>query len=477
MGKNVTKKRKPNPPEGERKPLKLWVLALLVLVGVGAIAGMAALNGSVKPDRDMRWYVREGAVQVAAPAAGDGFDTTEAVPSELGLGALEPVPLDGGDDAPAVLPAIVTDAPTAVPTPTPLPTPTPEPTATLEPTPTPPTEPVTITLTAAGDCTLGGDTNKSGYDKFKAYVKKYGYDYFFNRVRPIFEADDLTIVNLEGPLTTSKSKRSGREFNFKGDPDFVAILSGSGIDVCNVANNHSLDFGKAGLQETSEVLERAGIGCSGYFKAYTTNVKGVRVCSLGFTEWDYTVDEMSEAIRAARADCDLLIVSVHWGEELEYNATSTQRAMGRAAIDAGADLVLGTHPHVISGIEKYYGKYIVYSLGNFCFGGNSNPKDKRCLVFQQAFTFTPGEGISDAGINLIPASVSSTANKNDFQPQVMNAADGAKLLAAVAGYSSNVNMADILWLPDSFAVTNGLMPQATAVPDDLTWEERLNRDT
>lgn len=472
MGKNVTKKRRDSQPEQAPRTLKWTTLLALLVVGVGAIAGMAALNGSVKPDRDMRWYVNAGAVEVAAPPAGNGYETTEAIPSELG--SLQALPAGGGEapDGLTTLPQAVTEAPTEVPTAVPTEIPTPE--VTAAPTIEPPTEPVTITITAAGDCTLGGDTNSSGYDKFHAFVKKFGYDYFFNRVRPIFEADDLTIVNLEGPLTISKNKRSGREFNFRGDPENVAILSGSGVDVCNVANNHALDFGKSGLQETADVLEHANIGCSGYFKAYNTNVKGVRVCFLGFTEWDYTADEISEAIRAARADCDLLIVSMHWGEELEYNATRTQRALGHACVDAGADLVLGTHSHVIGGIEKYYGKYIVYGLGNFCFGGNTNPKDKRCLIYQQAFTLTPGEGISDAGISLIPASVSSTANKNDFQPQVLSASEGAKLLASVAGYSSNINLADIRWLPDSYVLANGLITQPTAVPADMTWEERLS---
>ena len=472
MGKNMTKKGKHERPDKDRRDaLKLGAMAVLFLLGVGAIAGMAMLNSSVKPDRNMQWYVQDGAVQVAAPAV-------EVVPMELGDGALEAVPADGGESGGlAALPRVATETPTEVPTEAPTEAPTPEPTPTVEPTLPPPSEPVTITISAAGDCTLGGDTNTSGYDKFKAYVNKYGCDYFFIRVRSIFETDDLTVVNLEGPLTTGNSKRAGRDFNFKGDPEYVAILSGSGVDACNVANNHALDFGKYGLKETAEVLARANIGCCGYSKAYSTNIKGVRVCLLGFTEWDYTADEIAEAIRAARPDCDLLIVSMHWGEELGYEPTRTQRRLGRAAIDAGADLVLGTHPHVISGIEKYYGKYIVYSLGNFCFGGNSNPKDKRCLIFQQAFTYTPGEGVGDAGINLIPASVSSSAKTNDFQPQVMNAQDGAKALASVAGYSSNINMADTLWLPGSFVLANGLAVQPTAVPDGMTWEERLSQGT
>ncbi len=474
MGKKMTKKSKKR-QRARARTLQAGALVALLAVGIGAIAGLAALNSSVRPDRDMQWYVRDGAVQVAAPASDSAYATTEY--------SLADEKTDPTEAA--------TDAPTEIPTEAPSPTATHEPhtawmpTALPAMTEEPPTEAVTLTITAAGDCTLGGDTNKSGYKKFKRTVAAKGYDYFFKNFRPLFQSDDLTIVNLEGPLTVSNDRRHGRTFNFKGEPENVAILSGSGVEICNVANNHALDFGTKGLQETADVLEHAGIGCSGYSKAYYANVKGVRVGSLGFTLWDYTVDQVAAAVAEARTQCDLLIVSIHWGIELDYSANKDQQDMGRAAIDAGADLVLGTHPHVVQGIEKYNGKYIVYSLGNFCFGGSGKPTDTRCLVFQQAFRYTPGAGISDAGINLIPGTV-TTEKGNNFQPAVLSADQGAKLLRQVAKDSYNLSLTDTLWMPDNYMVRTGLMAAETAAPageagvgaeaeGELTWEEKLKR--
>lgn len=284
--------------------------------------------------------------------------------------------------------------------------------------------------------------------RFASYVKKYGYDYFFQNVRELFESDDLTIVNLEGPLTTSDDLRSGRTFNFRGDPSYVNILSGSSVEIANVANNHAMDFGESGFSETAEVLTNAGIGVSGFSKVYFTDVKGVRVCSVGFTEWAYSQAQIEKAIRAVRDQCDLLIVSVHWGEERHYEATSTQKKLGRAMVDAGADIVIGNHSHVYGGVELYNGKYIIYSLGNFCFGGNKNPSDKNCTIFQQTFNVAPDGTVTDGGINIIPAKVSTQSNTNDYQPYILSGEEALKQLSKIAKVSS-VDAAKMLWMDNS----------------------------
>ena len=216
-----------------------------------------------------------------------------------------------------------------------------------------------------------------------------------------------------------------------------------------MANNHALDFGMDGLLETADVLEGADIGVSGFGRMYYTDVKGVRVGSLGFTEWDFTQKQIEAAVRTARESCDLLIVSIHWGEEGSHTATSAQKRLGRAIVDAGADVVLGTHSHVYGGVELYNGKYIVYSLGNFCFGGNRNPRDKDCMIFQQTFRLSADGAVEDAGINLIPARVSSSDSTNDFQPKILGAEAGQKLLNKI-GKVSSVNPASVLWMSDSY---------------------------
>ena len=328
-----------------------------------------------------------------------------------------------------------------------------------EPTPAPTKAPVEITITAAGDTTLGGCSRNKTDAKFAGVARSKGPKWFLSGVSRIFKKDDLTILNLEGPLTTSGSRNKKQYYFFKGNPAYVKILTSGSVEICNVANNHSLDYGAAGLKETARVLKKAGIGVSGYNVRYTTTVKGVKVCSLGFTKWDHTPADIKKAVKAARKKCDLLIVSVHWGWEKKTAPDDQQRAMGRAAVDAGADLVIGTHSHVYGGIERYKGKYIIYSLGNFCFGGNPNPTDKRCLIFQQTFSYSRETGISDAGINIIPAKVSSSKKTNDYRPVLMGRAEGLSLLRAVAKVSRGFSPKDTLWTKSNYLVWSGIVSQ------------------
>ena len=322
---------------------------------------------------------------------------------------------------------------------------------------------VTLTITAVGDCTFSGEVGSKSNKRFLQCVEEYGYDYFFQNVRQLFESDDLTIVNLEGPLTNSdKAKQHG--YVFKADPECVKILTDSSVELCNLANNHSLDYGTEGLKDTARVLQENGVGYCGFTEAWNATIKGVRVTALGFTKWDNTDEEVYRMVSEARENCDLLIVNMHWGWERQHKQCEAQEYMGRLAIDAGADLVIGTHPHVYQGIEKYKGRYIVYSLGNFCFAGNANPKDKRCLIFQQTFSFNPGMGIAqanfmDAGINIIPCSISSVTDKNDFMPTIMPAEQGAALLKAVAESSTHFSWSGSKWMKDNYLVANGLVKQ------------------
>ena len=452
MRKNKAKNRKQRQARlrarRRRERLKNIGACAFLAVCILSIAGIVLVNRDlVQNTSASRWYVENGTVEIAAPPMANGrsetsYMTMERIPDREALTVL-----------PELTVAPATATPTPEPTIPPMEAPTPEPTLEVQYE--------TITITAVGDCTLGGNVNTGTDSHFGAYVEQYGYDYFFENVRPLFESDDLTIVNLEGPLTTSQNKRSGKTFNFRGKPEYVRILSGSSVEICNVANNHALDFGEAGLSETAQVLSDAGIGVSGFSRTYSTTIKGVRVCSLGFTRWQYSQDQVVKAVAAARDTCDLLIVSMHWGEEGVYEATAEQRSMGHAIIDAGADLVLGHHPHVFGGIEQYEGKYIVYSLGNFCFGGNKNPSDKRCLIFQQTFSVSSNGEVADAGINIIPAAVSGSNSKNNFQPIIMPTSRGEQLLKNVAKYS-NLSLADTLWMEDNYMTQSGLMTVSSA---------------
>lgn len=355
---------------------------------------------------------------------------------------------------------VATAEPTQEPVATAEPTaePTLEPTATPEPTPTPAPTPVYITLTAVGDCTLGGNTNSGGEGekRFAACFAQNGADYFLQNVRSLFESDDVTVANLEGPLTTATDKRSNRQFNFRGDPAYAQILSDSSVEVCNLANNHAYDFKTAGFDETAQTLADAGIGACGFGLEHYMEVKGHTLGFLGFTEWDFDSDELLATVRSAREKCDLLIVCIHWGDELTYKRSGKSEKLGYAIVDAGADLVIGGHSHVYGEIEQYQGKYIIYSLGNFCFGGNKKPTDPQCIIFQQRFMLWPDGSVEDAGINLIPAQVSTSTKSNDYQPIFLEGDEGAGLLAKVAKVS-NLTEESTIWMPESYVVQNQIV--------------------
>lgn len=455
MSKNKTKNKKRQAKlraQKRRERLKNMVFVISLFVCIAMVVCMPMMKQAEKKD-NQSWYVKGGTVEIAGMPMTANYtppqytppqyitaDYTTADSGEAGS-AVHTLPIQTG--RPLVPEVTATPIPTATPTPIPE---MPE-MATVAPLPT--VKSTSITITAVGDCTLGGNVTGGGDDRFHAYVKRYGYDYFFANVRSLFENDDLTIVNLEGPLTNSKNKRSGRTYNFRGKPEYVNILSGSSVEIANVANNHALDFGESGLAETAQVLTKAGIGVSGFSRVYSTEVKGVKVTSIGFTKWQYSQKQIVKAIEAARKNCDLLIVSMHWGEEGVYKTSTEQRSVGHAAIDAGADIVIGHHPHVFGGIEEYKGKYIVYSLGNFCFGGNGNPSDKRCLIFQQTFNVDGNGNVSNGGINIIPAAVTGVSGKNNFQPIIMPAERGTTLLKNVAKYSKmSLNTTD--WMKGSY---------------------------
>lgn len=287
-------------------------------------------------------------------------------------------------------------------------------------TPVLPAAPVTLTISAAGDCTLGTDVN---FDVSTSFVTKYEEvgdpGYFLENVREIFGADDLTIVNLEGTLTTG-GERADKTFAFRGDPSYTQILTSGSVEAVNLANNHSKDYGKQSYEDTIANVENAKITSFGYDRTALMEIKGVKVGLVGTYELAEGIeckDGMIQNINSLKEQgAQLIIASFHWGTEKEYHPDEVQRELAHAAIDAGAHLVLGHHPHVLQGIEKYNGRYICYSLGNFCFGGNKNPSDKDTMIFQQTFTVIGNEVMQDDFTAVIPCSVSSSSSINNYQP-------------------------------------------------------------
>lgn len=307
--------------------------------------------------------------------------------------------------------------------------------------------PIQITVSSMGDCTLGTDVNFNPSTSFNAYYNAQGPDYFFKNVRSILEKDDLSIINLEGTFTDS-DQRQDKTFAFKADPEYVSILTGGSIEAANLANNHSRDYGEESYTDTVEALDGAGIASFGYERVDLLEIKGVKVGLTGIYELAEHLDkqqEVRENIAALKeAGAQVIIVNFHWGLEKEYVPNDIQKTLAHLAIDEGADLVVGHHPHVLQGIERYKGKYIAYSLGNFSFGGNSNPSDKDTIIFQQTFTITDGELETNDDIHVIPCSISSASGYNDYCPTPLEGSEKERVLEKLKEYSADFEDAPAL---------------------------------
>ncbi len=297
----------------------------------------------------------------------------------------------------------------------------------------------TITISAAGDVTLGRD-HSYGYEKsfdHELEIRDMDYGYFLRNVKSIFEEDDITIVNLETTLTTAETK-ANKKFRFKADPSYVEILKQGDIEAVSIANNHTRDYLEQGYQDTLKNLEKAEIGYFGYEHRYIQEVRGIRVGLAGFTVWEAAEkqkEEIRQAIEALKAEgADIVILMFHWGIERDYYPNSVQTKLAHYSIDQGADLVLGGHPHVLQGIEEYNGKSIIYSLGNFSFGGNKNPSDKDSMVYVHRFNFRNGELISQEN-EAIPCSISSVKERNNYQPTPLEGSEKERVLDKIAKLS------------------------------------------
>ena len=310
-------------------------------------------------------------------------------------------------------------------------------------TPEPTAEPVSITVSMVGDCTLGTDVNFDQSTSFDAfYQMKNDPGYFFQNVKDIFTADDFTVANMEGTLTTSNDRKQ-KTFAFKGNPSYTEILTQGGVEATNLANNHSHDYGDQSYEDTIQYLEAAGITTFGYDRTAVMDVKGIKVGLIGIYELKDGLGRQQQVIDTIQEVKDqgaqVIIVSFHWGTEKSNIPDDIQKTLAHLAIDQGADLVVGHHPHVLQGIEKYQGKNIVYSLGNFCFGGNKNPSDKDTMIFQQTFTVENGELVEDDVTNIIPCSLSSESGYNNYQPMVLEGSEKERVLQKIEEFSAALN--------------------------------------
>ena len=275
-------------------------------------------------------------------------------------------------------------------------------------------------LTFVGDCTLGANPTNTYADVGFPRVVGEDYSYPLRNVAAFFEADDATFINLEGTLT-DQGNPADKTYTFRGSPAYSRILTDNSVEVVTLANNHSMDYGQVGYDSTRAVLESAGIPFVERDSGVIVELDcGLTVGLYGMVYYHLDTDDMKAEIASLREQgAELVIVAPHWGVEGSYRPNQLQIDVGHAAIDAGADIVWGSHPHVLQPIEEYNGGIIYYSMGNFCFGGNSKPADFDTALLQQEIVRASDGRVSLGSLKIIPCSISSDTGVNNYQPTPM----------------------------------------------------------
>ena len=299
-----------------------------------------------------------------------------------------------------------------------------------------------ITISAAGDCTLGSDIKSPASVNFYAkYREKKNPSYFLKKVKPIFKRDDMTLVNFEGTLT-NRTTRAPKTFAFKGNASYLKILQKGSVESVSFANNHCRDYGVGSYRDTIKTFRKQKMPFASYGKTTIYKTKGKKIGMVAVNGLD-GVSSSKNYIKSGlhklkKQKADLIIVSMHCGIERTYTPNADQKTLAHYAIDHGANLVLGHHPHVLQGIEKYKSAYIVYSLANFCFGGNTNPPDKDTMIYQQTFVFQNDKLKKTNRIKIIPCSVSSSSGINNYQPTPATGKKATKIIQRVNRYSKSL---------------------------------------
>lgn len=275
----------------------------------------------------------------------------------------------------------------------------------------------TFVLTFVGDCTLGALPSQQNIEVGIIRTVGTDYSYPFRNVAEYFRNDDATFINLEGPLT-DEGYPADKTYPFRGPTDFIHILTENSIDMASLANNHTMDYGKVGYESTIFLLQEHEIP---YVEQDCTLLmtldRGLKVGVYGMTYYSLDAAKMKAGIASLREQgAELVIVAPHWGYEGNYRANDQQKELAHAAIDGGADIVWGSHPHVLQPVEEYGDGIIYYSMANFCFGGNGKPDDFDTALLQQKVIRHADGRVELGELKIVPCSISSSRWQNNFQP-------------------------------------------------------------
>ena len=281
-------------------------------------------------------------------------------------------------------------------------------------------------LSFAGDCTIGSLLEWQGSleEDFQSVVGD-DYAYPLSKVRSIFEADDLTTVNLEGTFTNS-TNAVVKPYRFKAEPAYVQVLKEGSVEAVSTANNHSGDFQEEGRADTIAALDSVGILHTGAGEPLIHKLEGgLKIGMVSYNTVDNKAGEyawrsavQTDINTCREAGCDLIIGFMHWGS-VEYLTQPEfwEVQFAHDMADWGCDMIVGGHAHILQRMEYYHDVPIFYSMGNFCYGGNTNPDDKDSVIVQAEFTRDPGSGtIFLSRLHVIPCLISTRTDLNDYCP-------------------------------------------------------------
>ena len=406
----------------------------------------------------------------------------EQEPAKVMIGGVEvllgtPAPdtsLEGRETAEPVLPSFLF-------TPTPAPV---EAAEAQEPPETPapaeePEEPRHFTadqmvLSFIGDLSIGDATQSRAADNsLTSMIDRNGYDYPFSLVADYLKEDDYTFANLEVVLTERVALKSDKKYNMIGKPEFVNVLLEGGVDAVNTVNNHCMDFTLTGYQDTLAALDGAGINHFG--SVYpgtdrgsdilgTAEVNGVKIGMVGYSyPQEYDLTRLKTRMQQLRSEgCDLIVCSLHWGQEEHLTSQFWQYGFARNLIDAGADVIWGHHPHVVQPVMFYKGKPILFSTGNFIFGTMSEV-DPSTGIFQLAYDLTGSKPV----LTLLSVVPCQTGTRGDYRPyELTDPAERRKCLNKLIAKKKVTKLDN---LPESFADTG----KVVVLPDGklADWSE------
>lgn len=274
-------------------------------------------------------------------------------------------------------------------------------------------------VTFTGDVMLASFKNQTTKGSFNEYVNNKQSSYFLEKVKPIFEEDDYTIVNLENVFTDKNLKEVEKDHNpaywYRSKTSNVEILTSSSVEGVSLANNHYGDYGQQGRKDTLEAVKNAGLLYGTNNDTFYLEKNGYKIAVICHGLWnEWQADAIISRIKEAETQSDFQIVFYHGGKERVHTPDKWRVRASQKLVDNGADLVVGNHPHVLQPIESYNGVDIIYSMGNFCFGGSRRPEN-RTIIYQLNLTINNDGTLENKSSNIIPCYV-YTGDTNNYQP-------------------------------------------------------------